>query len=381
MSIRRLPGIGGKLLISVFVVLLLVPGCKKGADKLTIGAVFPTSGPTADWGLSAYEGAELAVKHLAEDGVNIRLLPVEDNKGSTDESSAAVRRLVSLHGAQAIIGPITSENAGAAARTATELGVPLVSPAATAIRFTLDNSMAFRSCYSDDFQGRVLANFIASDLEATHAAAIFDPKDAYSSGLAAVFMEQFDSGDEQTISKIHVSLDDREFGPQLAKLAGLPGVDAIFFAGKYPETAAFIRQLRRKGIETPMVAGDAVDSPEFFSLAGSDAEGVFVTSHFSLKSDSPQVRRFVQDYSSTYDGKMPNVAAALTYDSVLMIAAAYSKNKTTASLGKQMMQLDSVLGVTGEISLDENKNPVKDVVILKANIAEKMFEFYKVVKP
>jgi len=335
------------------------------AKSLTIGADLPMSGPTADWGRAAYRGAELAVKSLASQGISLRLLPAEDNHGDADEAAAAVRRLVSLRGARAIVGPITSTNARSAARVADELSVPMVSPAATDAALTRDSRFAFRACYVDDFQGRILAAFARSDLKTSHAAILFDESDAYSAGLAKAFRDSFVAAGG-TFSDVKISLKDREFGPQILAILKAKQFDLVFLPANYPEVAAFLRQAHRSGLTLPILTADGAHDPDLFKLAGDAADGVYLTSHFAPDSNTPVVRQFVADYQSKYS-EAPNVAAALTYDAVLMIGRGFADMKGVETLRDSIARIKDLEGVTGAISIDASRNPVKSVVILKTD--------------
>ncbi len=369
-----------RLLQGLLLIVLLAASwaCRRDQGSgLIIGTVFPMSGPTADWGQSAFRGAELAAEEVGSGGVKVRLLPAEDNRGDATETGAAIRRLVSLHGAQAILGPITSTNAGAGAAVAAELKVPLVSPSATALALTRTNAFAFRACYTDAYQGRVLADFAQRTLSAKTATVLFDPRDAYSAGLSKVFMGRFKAGGGQ-VNEVSFSVKDREFGPQIAAVQAGARPEVLFVAGKYPEVAALLRQARRAGLETPVLAGDAVDSPEFFELAGEAAQGTYVTSHFSADGGAPEVKAFVGAYRKRH-GQTPNVAAALSHDAVLLLTRAFASKGKDQDLRSALGRTKGVRGTTGAISLDENRDPVKSVVVLRANQGK--FEYVRRIEP
>jgi branched-chain amino acid transport system substrate-binding protein len=335
------------------------------------------SGPTADWGRAAYRGAELAVQHLEARGIRLRLLPAEDNHGDASAAAEAVRRLVSLRGAQAIVGPITSTNARSAAKVADELKIPIVSPAATDAALTRDSKYAFRACYVDDFQGRILATFARNDLKSTRAAILVDSSDAYSFGLANAFRASFTSAGGDT-SDVTISLTEREFGPQIQNLKQARKVDLVFMPANYPAVAAFLREARQARLTQTFLTADGAHSPELFTLAGDAADGIYLTSHFAPDSNAPDVRRFVDAFTRNYS-EPPNVAAALAYDAVLMIGQGFTEVKAGETLRDSMTHIRGLSGVTGTISLDANRNPVKSVIVLRT--ANQRFNYVRTVAP
>jgi branched-chain amino acid transport system substrate-binding protein len=320
---------------------------------------------------------ELAVSHLAARGIGLELLPAEDNHGDANESAEAVRRLVSLRGAQAIIGPITSTNARSAAKVADELKIPMISPAATDAALTRDSQYAFRACYVDSFQGKILAAFAHTDLKANRAVILVDPSDAYSSGLARAFRESFGSAGGES-SDLKISLSEREFGPQIQRLKQHSNADLVFMPADYPAVAAFLRQARQSRITQTFLTADGAHSPELFKLAGDAADGIYLTSHFAPDSSSPPVRRFVDDFTRKYS-EQPNVAAALAYDATLMVGQAFGDIKPDESLRESLTRIRGLAGVTGTISLDSTRNPVKSVIILET--AKQRFVYVRTVSP
>ncbi len=374
--------------VTALLALAFAAGCNSGKQPtgsapeakptaITVGANLPMSGPTADWGRAAFRGAELAAEHLAGRGVNIRLLPPEDNHGDANEAGEAVRRLVSLRGAKAIVGPITSTNARSAAKVADEMKIPMVSPAATDAALTRDSKYAFRACYVDDFQGKILAAFARADLKSTRAAILADPSDAYSSGLARAFKESFTAAGGQS-SDIAISVNEREFGPQIQNIIRAGNVDLVFMPANYPAVAAFLRQARRSKMAQAFLTADGAHSPELFRLARDSAEGIYLTSHFAPDSDSPVVRRFIEEFQRKYR-EPPNVAAALSYDAMMMIGQGAADMKGSESLRDSMTHIKDLSGITGTISLDASRNPVKSVIILKT--AGGRFTYVRTVQP
>ena len=49
----------------------------------------------------------------------------------------------------------------------------------------------FRACYTDSFQGTVMAKFARETLKAATAAVLYDASNDYSKGIAEVFREGF----------------------------------------------------------------------------------------------------------------------------------------------------------------------------------------------
>lgn len=89
------------------------------------------------------------------------------------------------------------------------------------------------------------------------------------------------------------------------------------------------------------------------------------TNHFSKEDTRPEVQNFIKKYKEKYDTE-PDALASLAYDAAFVLLSAI---ETTGSLEgpaiRDTLKTMRINGVTGNISFDENRNPVKSVVILQ----------------
>jgi branched-chain amino acid transport system substrate-binding protein len=95
-------------------------------------------------------------------------------------------------------------------------------------------------------------------------------------------------------------------------------------------------------------------------------EGSYFSNHYSVDDPSPSVRRFVDAYHKRY-GADPDSIAALSYDAVRLLADAIRRAGSTE--GKRVRDAlagtKDFDGVTGRITMDADRNPIKPAVILK----------------
>ena len=78
------------------------------------------------------------------------------------------------------------------------------------------------------------------------------------------------------------------------------------------------------------------------------------------------MQTFVADYRATY-GEDPDSIAALSYDAARLIADAMRRAGSTESkrVRDALAATADFPGVTGKITMDADRNPVKPAVILK----------------
>jgi len=124
------------------------------------------------------------------------------------------------------------------------------------------------------------------------------------------------------------------------------------------------------GLDLVFLGGDGWESPNFFQEVEGVLEpkdNIYITSHFSADNVDPQSRKFVESYQKRY-GKAPAAPAALGYDAAGVVIDAL---KRTPQLNREALKeainvTSNFPGVTGTITLNEKRNAVKPIVILKS---------------
>jgi branched-chain amino acid transport system substrate-binding protein len=291
-------------------------------------------------------------------------LITKDNQSKPGETSTAVRELITRDKVVALLGEVASGRSLEAAPIAQRSGIPMISPGATNEKVTETGDHIFRVCFIDPFQGTVCAKF-AHKLGAIKAALLVDVSKDYSIGLAKSFKQEFEKEGGTITGQQSYSGGDKDFSAQLTAIkADNPQV--IFLPAYYTEAPLIIRQARQLGITIPFIGGDGWDSPELVQVGGDAVEGCYFSNHFSNQSTDPQVVAFVQNYRKKY-GEDPDAMAALSYDSVNLLADAMKRAGTTdpAKVTAALAATKDFSGVTGKITFDEHRNPIKPAVILQ----------------
>lgn len=371
-----------KLVIFMVAVFMfsLVAGCGKKTEQPTTAGTIPVgvnvelSGGAATYGTDARDGALLAIEQINAAGgvLGQQLLPiVRDCKSAADEamtisSALAGEKIV------AQIGPLTSGDVAGSTPIMMEKKIPLVAPAATAVNVTVDEKTGkvrdyiFRVCFIDPFQGTLMAQFAAENLQAKTAVIYKDSSTDYAKGLAEYFRKTFEAKGGNVVSEEGFVKDDRDFRSVLTKIKGI-NPDFIYVPGYYQEVAPLVKQARELGITAPIGGSDGWVSDDMVKVAGAgNLNNTYLTSDFSAEDQDPMVVKFVGDFKAKYN-KAPNSFNALGYDAVMLLAQAI-KNAGEANPEKVKDALAAIkdfAGVTGKMSMDANHNPVKAGVIIE----------------
>lgn len=338
------------------------------AADLKVGVVSPMTGATATFGQENVNGIKLAHKKLQKGkGVKFDII-IEDDKSEAIESTNATRKLLSVDKVSVMIGAPTSSLALASAPIVQEAKIPFITPTATNAKVTMVGDYITRACFTDDFQGVVMAKFAVQTLKKTKGLVLIENTSDYSKGLAKSFSDEFSKlgGKMVSTDELTYAAKDTDFQSLLRKVKRA-NPEFIFIPGYYVEVGLIIRQARALGITVPFLGGDGWDSPKLFEIAGEAVKGSYISNHFAPDDKSPVVQNFVKEYETTY-GEKPGSFAALGYDSVGIVADAIKRAKSTkpADIRAALVATKGYQGITGTITFDKNRNPTKSAVVLEA---------------
>ncbi len=355
--------------------LSLAPLSLAAKREVKIGAVFPMTGPVATYGQESVNGIKLALKKINAEGKLSIELKVEDNKSEPQESANAVTKLIKSDSVDAIIGSVASSNTLAGAPIAQTNKVPLMTPASTNEKVTMTGDFISRTCFTDAFQGVVMAKFAFENLKKRKMAIIIDNSSDYSKGLSKVFKKKFKELGGALVSDEDFAYiqKDTDFRSLLRKIKRTKP-DAIFLPGYYTEVGLILKQARQMGMNMPFLGGDGWDSPTLQKLAGDAVSGNYISSHFAPDDKDEKVQAFVKEYKAAY-GQQPGAMAALGYDGILVMADAITKAKSTKNTDIQaaILATKNFVGVTGSITIDKDRNAQKSAVVLETTPSGNVF--------
>ena len=358
-----------KALVVLFVVMIagmMFTGCsKKTSDTIKIGGIFPLSGSVAVYGTECRNGVEMAINEInAAGGVNGKMLELiaEDDEGSPEKSVNAYKKLVTKDNCSIIIGSLTSGCTAAISSLAQAQKVLLIAPAATQTDITEAGDYVFRACFIDPFQGTVGGKFALEDLGAKNAAVLYDVQNDYSIGLYENFKIAFEQGGGKVVAAESYSTGDKDFNAQLTKIK-TTNPDVVYLPDYYGTVALIAKQLRAQGINAPIVGADGWDG--IIDNAGDEVLNGFYSNHYAADSTDGKVVTFVNSYKAKY-GSTPVSFAALGYDCVYLLkdAMGAAKSADSTTLKDQLMKTNGAY-VTGNLTFDAKRNPVKSAVMLE----------------
>lgn len=352
------------------------------AATIKIGGLGPLTGPLAIYGVTATNGSKLAFEEINKNG-GILGKQVEfvlfDEKGDSTEAVTAYNRLVD-EGVVALVGDITSKPSLAVAEIAAQDNMPMITPTGTQFNITEAGPNVFRVCFTDPYQGVILANLAKNNLKANTVAIMVNNSSDYSDGVTEAFIKEAERLGLKIVAKEGYAEGDKDFRAQLTKVAAT-NPDVLLVPDYYEQVALITTQAREVGVKSTFIGPDGWDgvAKALDSSAYGAVENSYFTNHYSVEDTNEKVQNFLKAYREKYKDE-PSAFSALSYDAVYLMKDAIEKAGSTDkdAIVKAMKESDFA-GVTGHLRFDEKNNPVKAVTVLK--VVNGNYTFDSVIQP
>lgn len=340
----------------------------KGGDTIKIGAYLSLTGTENTFGTTTEEGIKLAVKERnakgGYKGKKIELI-VYDNRSQVSETGPVVSRLIDQDGVIAVLGEVASSRSLAAAPICQERGVPMISPSSTNAEVTQKGDMIFRVCFIDPDQGYAGAKFAIEKLKAKKAAVLFDQSQAYSTGLAKNFTQWFKKLGGEVTTEQQYKGGDLDYSAQLNNIKAT-SPDVLYVPGYYNELPNIAIQARKAAITAPLLGGDGWEHAGLNKDAEYKLDGCYYSNHYAPESTTPESVAYVAAFKKEYN-KDTSALAALGYDAANILFAAMDRSPSLKGkdIAAALAATKGYKGVTGEITIDKDRNAKKSMVIIK----------------
>lgn len=332
--------------------------------KPKMGLILPLTGEYANFGAAVQKGVELAMRDS-----EVELLVI-DSKGDPIDALEGAKRLIQEERVTAILGPVMSMSAIAAAGIANSLGVPLLSPTATEERISAIGPYIFQLNPSIEAQGKTVASFAVTDLSLTKLAALH-PDDSYGRDITAAFHKEVVDLGGSVVAVESYKEGTTDFQEQILSIKSQEP-EGIFVPG-YPEEIVLIApQLKYHEVLAQIFGSDGWKSEKVITLGEDYVEGAVFSSPGLQRAESWAAQDFVEQFEKRY-GTAPSRNSALAYDAAKMILEGISSGATTPlALKEYLVSIVEYWGASGLVSLTGSGGPggVNLYTIRKGDIVE-----------
>jgi branched-chain amino acid transport system substrate-binding protein len=345
-------------------------------EYITIGALLPLTGESADEGIRAFNGLQLAKEEINKNGgiLGKTLDIIVLNDRGDEEYIVQQYNVLKDIGVAAIIGSSYSGATKALAKAAEETGMPIISPTASDPNITKGRRNVFRAIFIDCYQAEVMARFAYKSLDAKTAVVMYNENYDNLRRLAEVFAKSFEYYGGQIIATESYSAEG-DFAGILRKYTDNPP-DIIFCPEYYVPAAKLVNTAHEEGLYNTKILGSKAWDGILVYVDYPDAmKNVYYPAPFAFDDQNADVAQFVRKYFIAFS-QMPLAASATAYTCVYILAEAIEKagNTNADHIISAVKETDLDM-ITGNIRFDENNNAITNVYIVQ--IKDNVYSTYK----
>lgn len=302
---------------------------------LTIGALIPLNDPTV--GLSLASSFEAAVQAVNDAGGvlgrDVEMIVVDE--GATVTSAAQAAESLIDDGADAIVGPTSSNTAIGALDEAVAAGVVTCSATATAISLDdyPDAGLFFRSVATDTLQATAIAREATS--RTTGRVVIIHVDDAYGRPYATAVADALSAQTTIQVATVAVPFADVDLEDELDEVAAARA-DTGIILGNGDDIARFLEAIGAREDITfnQIIVNDAARAPSSRPLIA----GLDPAFRNRIIGVAPQI---VLPESSNDDGDGPFTSQVIDCVNLIALAAAQGETDSPAVIATQMSSVSS----------------------------------------
>jgi ABC-type branched-subunit amino acid transport system substrate-binding protein len=356
--------------------LLEETAARAGEAKFKVGVILPLSGQYSRYGQSVLKGIECALGIYApcEGPTSIQMV-TRDSTGSSSVAATAVVELAD-EGVDAIIGPLLSVTASAAATKAQQLGIPLITLSqregiASIGDFIFRNSVTSRS------QVDALVGY-TSGRKGMKKFMIFYPNNKKGMEFQRLFAQAVrDAGGKVVASKSYdprsqdltSQVRDVQFAGRSTIDLTQPGTvtyDAVFLPGSAWAAAYIAPMMHMMGMEKVQLLGTMRwNDTSLIERGGKYLEGAIFVRAFDKDSRNTKVRKFVDSFKQAYRYD-PTLLEGLGYDAMKIIVETSGQGiHKRETIKNGLANLSNFPGVTGKISFDNRGDAKRSMQVVK----------------
>ena len=327
-------------------------------DTIKIPSIIELSGGGATVGNNWKNGSNLAADEInAAGGILGKKIVLEfvDTASDPGKARAAIQRALDDKPV-AILGPIYSGSVSATLKLTDEAQVPQIIGGEAANLTAQGSKYLFRTSFGQNVSMPKIANYLRDDVKAKSLAVIYVNNDFGKGGRDAI-MKELGSRDIKVVADISTEAGQADFAADVIKLKGA-NADAIFVYLNEEESARFLREAKKQGINKPLIGETTLLGQKVIDLAGDAANGV--KGHVGLTVDAPipAIQEFGKKFQAKFNYK-PDHNGVKGYTALYMLKAAAEKagkldaKAIAAALHGLTITPDKVPGILIEATWDD----------------------------
>src|ERR1700727_1781056 len=331
----------------------VITTAKAQASTIKIGMCVPVTGPAAEQGLWAQNGAKLALAAVNKAGGVLGKqveLVTEDDQTTNPGIVLAFSKLAAQPDIVGFLGSIRSTQVHAMAPDVLKLGKPVMIGGTDPTLTHMGNQWLFRYRPNDSYSGRVIADFGVNTL-GKKKWAIVHSTDAFGTAGGKALTAALEKLGAPPVLDQGYANQSQDFTPVVlaVKQSGADVLGSYFTFEN--DLGIFARQLRQLGVTIPWVGSPTTVNVSAIKLAGPTLYGTYGVADYAEES-SEASKAFGKAYRETYK-VAPDLQSAWPYDAVTVLSAAINKAGSTdpGKIREAILGLKKFPGAEGNITL------------------------------
>ncbi|ACA20747.1 Extracellular ligand-binding receptor [Methylobacterium sp. 4-46] len=351
--------------------------CAQGAGATTrIGMVLPVTGPGADAGRFALNGAKIALEAVNKaGGVLGKPLEIvtEDDQTTNPGAVLAFSKLASQSDLVGFLGSIRSTQNHAMAPDILKTGKPVCFGGTDPVLTQMGNPWLFRFRPNDSYSARVIADFGVNTLSKKKWAVIHST-DAFGTSGAKALTEALAKAGATVALDQGYSNQSQDFTPVVLAIrqSGAEVIGSYFTFEN--DLGIFARQLRQLGVTVPWVGSPSIVNVTALKLAGPSLFGTYGVADYAEES-SEAARAFGKAYRAVTK-IAPDNQSSWTYDAVTVLAMAINKAGKTdpQAIREALLSIRGHEGAEGTYNFDKNGDGLHGYNVVKNDKGSIVFD-------
>src|ERR1700728_2253358 len=323
---------------------------------IKIGMCVPVTGPAAEQGLYAQNGAKLALAAVNKAGGLLGKpaeLVIEDDQTTNPGIVLAFSKLAAQPDIVGFLGSVRSTQVNAMAPDVLKLGKPVMIGGTDPNLTHMNNQWLFRFRPNDSYSGRVIADFGVNTL-GKKKWAVVHPTDAFGTAGGKALSAALEKLGRPPVLDQGYANQSQDFTPVVlaVKQSGADVLGSYFTFEN--DLGIFARQLRQLGVNIPWVGSPTTVNVSAIKLAGPALYGTYGVADYAEESNEAS-KAFGKAYREAYK-VAPDLQSAWPYDAVTVLSAAINKAGSTdpGKIREAILGLKKFPGAEGEYNFDQN---------------------------
>lgn len=330
------------------------------ADEIVIGLSYGRTGLYSTINKTTEVAVDIAVEEInAAGGINgkqVRIVKF-DTAGDPKQAVVAVRKFARDDKALAVIGPFSSSEARVAFAAGEREKIVQIPNASSAPKLADKFSYAFRMTESEYIQMlRVVKTLKGRNALKKSIAIMYGTDDVVSKAVGLFIMKPiFEKENVKITGPFGFSLKAFDVAPQVSQLKGKE-LDYIGVATITGPAIRVLKELRRQGINAPLIGGQIWADPEIIEgFAGLGDDSVFATYFFYDRDDKSRefTKKFVEGAAKLGITKpFPHHVDVSAYDTMYVLKKAMEEAKITGDPSKVVAERAAIRDTLGTLTYD-----------------------------